>query len=64
MNIYIERNLLNNNIAKNIIKSYKNPNILLIDNYKNIFDKKIHWKIVKSIIIASVSNSILKAPEW
>ena len=64
MLIYIEKSQINNPVAKNIIDSYRNPKILEIDNYKNLFDKKILGNTEKSIIIAWVNNAILEAPKW
>lgn len=64
MNIYLEKDLLENSVTKNILSIYKNANVLLIDNYKNIFDKSISYNTKKSIIIAKVWNAILKAPDW
>lgn len=64
MIIYIEKNLRDNKIAKNIISFYKDADVLEIDNYKNIFDKNIPYKTEKSIIIAWVNNAILEAPVW
>lgn len=63
MLLYIEKKLLDNNITKNILSLNKNSEILLIDNYKNIFDKPIAWSIEKSLIIWSVNNAIMEAPD-
>lgn len=63
MIIYIEEDLLENEIAKKIIKSYPNSTILEIDNYKNIFEKKLSWETKDSIVIAKVNNSISKTPQ-
>ena len=42
MIIYIEKKYLENDVSKKILAHYKNAQILPIDNYKNIFDKKIY----------------------
>jgi spore photoproduct lyase len=63
MLIYLEKNLQENERAKHIISCYKNPVILPIDNYKNIFDKNIAWKTEKSIIIAKLNNTLTQVPE-
>jgi hypothetical protein len=52
MIIYLEKKYKDNKIAKNIINSYKDAEVLEIDNYKNIFDKNIPYRTEKSIIIA------------
>lgn len=62
MIIYIEKWVLENPITKNIVSKYVNPQILIIDNYKNIFDKNISWNIEKAIVIASVNNAITATP--
>lgn len=64
MLIYLEKSCIKNPVAQKIISSYKKPEVLLIDHYKNIFDKNISAKIEKSIIIAQVNNAILEAPIW
>ena len=64
MIIYIEKWLIDNEVANNIINKYKNAEVLKIDNYKNIFDKSIKHSTDKSIIIASVNNAISEAPLW
>lgn len=63
MIILLEKKYKDNNIAKNIIKHYKNAKVLEIDNYKNIFDKNIFWGIEKTLIIAWVNNAIIEAPD-
>lgn len=63
MLIYLERNLKDNKIAKNIISKYKDAEVLEIDNYKNIFDKTFAWDTEKFIIIASVNNCMIDTPE-
>lgn len=64
MLIYLEKKLINNEISSSIISNFKNSKVLVIDNYKNIFDRNISWNIEKSLILASVNNSILEAPFW
>ncbi len=62
MIIYIEKSLRENQYTKWIYNRYKDFEILEIDNYKNIFDKKISVKPGKSLVFASVNNSISKTP--
>ena len=62
MIIYIEKAVAQNPITQDIIASFSSPQILFIDNYKNIFDKSVGGTIEKSIIIASVNNALLDAP--
>lgn len=38
--IYIENELCNNVIAENIVKRVKPKNIILCENYKEVFNKK------------------------
>ncbi len=64
MIIYIEKAVAQNPITQDIIASFSSPQILFIDNYKNIFDKSVGGTIEKSIIIASVNNALLDAPFW
>lgn len=62
MILYIEKEVLNEIQTQKIIQKLPNYKIVLIDNYKNIFDKKT---FLKSIIIAKLnSNSVLEAPAW
>jgi len=63
MIIYLEKQYKNNKIVKNILSYYKNARVLEIDNYKNIFDKNIRWKIEDILILAWVNNAIIKAPK-
>ena len=64
MIIYLEKKVKYNIISKHILSKYTNYEIILIDNYKNIFDKSFSWEVKKSIIIAWVNNAILEAPKW
>jgi len=64
MLIYIEKEQLNNEITQNILSKYGESEILVIDNYKNIFDKNIYWETEKSIIVAWIKNALLQAPFW
>lgn len=64
MIIYVERKYIDNKITQKILKSYPKAQVLLIDNYKNIFDKTLWWKVEKSFIIAWVKNAIWEAPDW
>ena len=53
MLIYIEKKAENYEITKDIIKRFSDAQILWIDHYKNIFDKKIgNQKLTPAIIIA------------
>lgn len=64
MIIYVEKSVIDNPQTKKILSFYKNSIVLEVDNYKNIFDKNIPWKTVKSLIIAKVNNCLLEAPFW
>ncbi len=67
MQIYIEKQAKNYPQTKNILQKFKSANIIWIDNYKNIFDKKIplNTSLKPNFIVAKLnSNSITKAPDW
>ena len=66
MIIYIEKQALKYPQTDKIINKFKDPSIIIIDNYKNIFDKNIWWyKTEKSIIIARLTwKPIWKTPPW
>lgn len=64
MLIYVEKDVIDYVYTKNIISKINNPEIIIIDNYKNIFDKNIKNRVLKSIIIAKLRwNSLTKAPK-
>jgi len=64
MILYIEKSVVSERQTKIILE--KNPwaKVLIIDNYKNIFDKQISGTQEKSLIVAKVNNAVLKAPLW
>ncbi len=64
MIFYIENNLKNNLHIKTLLKKY-NPDVVWMQNYKNIFDKNFPiWKKEKSIIFATLKSTCLtQAPE-
>ena len=65
MIIYIEKQSRNYSQTKYILDKFKKSNIVWIDNYKNLFDKKFSWKIKNCFIIAKLnSNAITDAPYW
>lgn len=65
MIIYIEKQSRNYSQTKYILDKFKKSNIVWIDNYKNLFDKKFSWKIENCFIIAKLnSNAITDAPYW
>jgi hypothetical protein len=41
MLIYIEKEQINNKLINHILSKYKESEVLVIDNHKNIFDKNI-----------------------
>jgi len=65
MILYIEKQAIKYNQTKKIISNFDNPNIIIIDNYKNIFDKNtLNYSLEKAIIIAELrSSSLSKAPK-
>ena len=54
MIIYLEKEAKNYNLAQRIISKFSNPEIIEIENYKNIFDKNIPFQHEKAIIIAKL----------
>lgn len=64
MLIYIEKEALDLPQTKKILKKYKNIKPIIIDNYKNIFDKNYkNLDIKKSLILANLkSKSVTEAP--
>jgi len=64
MLIYIEKKAENYEITKDIIKRFSDAQILWIDHYKNIFDKKIgNQKLTPAIIIAKDEHpNLLSVP--
>ncbi|MCH2188307.1 hypothetical protein MK079_00560 [Candidatus Gracilibacteria bacterium] len=60
---YVEKKYRDNPITQNILKQYPNASVLLISNYKNIFDKPLAKGVEKSMIIAGVKNAISEAPK-
>ncbi len=67
MIIYIEQQAKNYKQTKRILEKFKNANIIWIDNYKNIFDKKVALNISlkPSFIVAKLdSPAITDAPKW
>lgn len=63
MLIYLEKSLAENKKAKEIIAHYSSSKVLLIDNYKNIFDKKVAGSPEKAIVIACLNNALSEIPE-
>jgi len=67
MIIYIEKQAKNYKQTKKILKKFSNAKILWIDNYKNIFDKKIanNVSLKPNFIIAKLNSEVItKAPDW
>ena len=65
--IYIEKQAKDLPQTKKILEKFKNSEIIFIDNYKNIFDKKIAWNksLRQDFVISKLnSTSILRAPDW
>jgi hypothetical protein len=64
MIIYIEKQALEYKQTQIILEKFKNANIIWIDNYKNIFDKKFSGKIENCFIVAKLnSEAITDAPD-
>ncbi len=67
MIIYIEKQARDYPQTKKILEKFSKAQILWIDNYKNIFDKKVakNTSLKPSFIVAKLnSNSITDAPDW
>ncbi len=67
MIIYIEKQAKEYKQTKYVLAKFSKAKILWIDNYKNIFDKKVAWNISlkPSFIIAKLnSEAITRAPDW
>nr|MBR6100645.1 hypothetical protein [bacterium] len=64
MLIYIEKKAKDYEVTKKILSNFSNNQILWIDHYKNIFDKKIGNQILTpAIIIAKEENpNLLPVP--
>lgn len=62
MIIYVENSVSQLEITSKILAKYSQWEVLSISNYKNIFDKPIPLKPQKSFVLASVDQSISKAP--
>jgi len=64
MIFYIEKEIKNSPQVKKILKKFPKAQTLEIDNYKNIFDKKISWEIWENIFVLAKlkSNPITSAP--
>ena len=65
MLVYVENEVKNNSQFLKFQQKFKNIDIIYIDNYKNIFDKKFpNWKKEKAIIFAKLRwNCLTQAPE-
>lgn len=61
MIIYIEKSAYGHNLTKTILDKHKWAEVVLISNYKNIFDKKIYFPTEKSIVIAEIKSDIIWA---
>ena len=64
MIFYIEKEIINSPEISRILKKFPKAQTLEIDNYKNLFDKKILWEIWENIFILAKlkSNPITSAP--
>lgn len=64
MLIYIEKEALDLPQTKKILEKFKNTKPIIIDNYKNIFDKDLtNLDIKKSLILANLkSKAVTEAP--
>ena len=66
MILYIEKQAIDYKRTQKIISVFKNADIIYIDHYKNIFDKKIgNLRVEKCIIVAKLTSpAITDAPAW
>lgn len=64
MIFYIEKRISHTEIIKKLLHKYKDADFLYIDNYKNIFDNNISFKLRNTFIYWTVNNAISKAPLW
>lgn len=66
MIIYIEKQAKEYKQTKKIVEKFKNASIIFIDNYKNLFDKKLpKWSLKNTFIIAKLNSpAITNAPDW
>ena len=62
MIIYVEKRVQDLEITQSIFAKHLWAEVLFIDNYKNIFDKKIHYSTQKSIVLAAVDQAMSQAP--
>ena len=67
MIFYIEKEIIDSSQVQKILKKFsksKNLQILEIDNYKNLFDKKISWDVWENIFVLAKlkSDPITTAP--
>ncbi|MBQ9553894.1 hypothetical protein IJU97_02865 [bacterium] len=65
MLIYLEKRVEEYPIAQNVLKFYSNAQVLRIDHYKNIFDKKIERQhLTQALIIAKEEHpNLLDVPK-
>ena len=60
MILYIEKQAKDYKQTNHIISKFKNADIVWIDNYKNIFDKKMwDFSVEKSIIVAKLTSAVI-----
>ncbi len=66
MIIYVEKDIQNDQKTKEILEKFPQANIVFIDNYKNIFSKKLPiWANKNSFILATLkTKSITQAPKF
>ena len=66
MILYIEKQAVEYKHTQKIISVFKNADIIYIDHYKNIFDKKIgNFSVEKCIIVAKLTSPVITdAPSW
>jgi hypothetical protein len=66
MIIYIEKQASEYKQTKKILEKFSNANIIWIDNYKNIFDKKVanNTSLKPAFVVAKInSEAVSKVPD-
>lgn len=64
MIIYLEKEAKQYKLADEILSKFPDSEIIVIDNYKNIFDKNIHFQSAKCLILAKLNTSwITEVPQ-
>ena len=63
MIIYVQENVKDYSLVKNVLKKFPKAEVVFIKHYKNIFDKNLPKNTEKSFVLAKSSGDVvLKAP--